>query len=529
MPCENHKYLVIGKNSQIVKSLDLSEDFHIVSHTEVKNLSLEKYQKIYIFSWGKNTHFIDEILILVNVEKIVFISTIASLIPLNHRKLYSYPMQKSIYEKRILFGGGTVVRLGIFEQNVKYSGYYPITSVGHIQNFLKSACHPENACKEYNLIEFNYVEKSHPVKVWNITILDMLLNMPMFYFLVSAILRALNLGIFGYTYLVCFHIFSKKLNIGSGVVGTHHFKQIHAKSFFSDIELQNNGFESTLVGRKDNGLKKFWHGVKIVSDKENAKYIKSVPVINNRLSSPALYLHFLKFEETQDNLIQVTSLDKDGNHVKQYCDKLNLAIGALSHAKIISKLIQSEIFLNDHTLIIAKTADTSLDHDTIHIGKLLLLRKKVHFCEINKQRVMIEMRPSAGEKFTSRDYINTTHVILKKLIKRMDVHSFNQAFYNKFGIGLNFQKFEIVFQVENKNCITVFPNGDVVKNAILPDGLLNAVVSQYPQLFNYEKFEAQHLYWVSSEICKNKYGNVKFFGSPMEKDPGASHHTGFQL
>ena len=58
--CRINKFkmkLIIGKNSRIVKSLNLKKKFFkIISHTELGQVNFKKYTEIYLFSWAKKNN-----------------------------------------------------------------------------------------------------------------------------------------------------------------------------------------------------------------------------------------------------------------------------------------------------------------------------------------------------------------------------------------------------------------------------------------------------------------------------------------
>ena len=94
------KSLIIGKNSRIIRSIEKQlADFDLVSHTELDQVDLKVYHKIYLFSWSHNS-FSENLSVIkkLNLQKVCFISTIAVLSLLRRPQWASYPNHKAQIE-----------------------------------------------------------------------------------------------------------------------------------------------------------------------------------------------------------------------------------------------------------------------------------------------------------------------------------------------------------------------------------------------------------------------------------------------
>ena len=113
-----NEVLIIGKNSKIVKSLNVPNAV-MISHEQIDSFSFDEYSEIFLFSWS--TYSLEQNLDLINKlpsSKIVFISSVAVFATFLKQQWNNYPNWKLVCERHVLSRGGKVVRFGIFDEEL---------------------------------------------------------------------------------------------------------------------------------------------------------------------------------------------------------------------------------------------------------------------------------------------------------------------------------------------------------------------------------------------------------------------------
>ena len=258
--------LIIGKNSKIVKSLGNIENFSYISHEQVDDCQLSKYDKIFIFSHSPKSEEYINFLNKLPITKVIFISTTAVLANFFRKQPFLYPKTKEIYEKFILENGGKVVRLGIFDDSwVPLGLRYPKTTTDQLISFIKQ----ENFKKVENLYDLKRKDGKY-----NKNILDKLEDIDLFYLIIASIKKLLKIYPYGYN-RDSLKAFNGNWLVGNGALGNQFYKD-NAKNIdyvlVSNEEnkiLRDNGFQESYIGKTPNGLRDLWHSVKIIQKDTN--------------------------------------------------------------------------------------------------------------------------------------------------------------------------------------------------------------------------------------------------------------------
>ena len=96
----------------------MSDDFEIVSHVEIKGMNFDEFDEIFLFSWTNSLSKMREILSLMPVHKIIFISTLAVYANFIFFQFSRYPKNKLRIEDFVLENGGKVMRFGFFSRDI---------------------------------------------------------------------------------------------------------------------------------------------------------------------------------------------------------------------------------------------------------------------------------------------------------------------------------------------------------------------------------------------------------------------------
>ena len=153
---------------------------------------------------------------------------------------------------------------------------------------------------------------------------------------------------------------------------------------------------------------------------------------------------------------------------------------------------------------------------------------------------MIEFRPDVllkkNSNYSNFFYAQSIGGIFLKLIKNLSLSRINEAFYNKFGIGIKTKKLNIFMQIKNSNCIK-YEKGEFIRSRI--DLIkINQILEQirkeiigFKKIENIELGDAQHTMGganlLDDEIIKDllSKNRLKIYGSPSNFDLTSTHHT----
>jgi hypothetical protein len=125
--------LIIDDNSKIVTSIrKYLIGFEFINISEVNLITnLQNFEYIFIFYWSRSEYDKNiELIEKIDPNKIVFVSSTLVFSLLIRKQYDEYPNNKYKIEKLVLQNGGSILRLGIYENTLKYNiiGYYQKTT-----------------------------------------------------------------------------------------------------------------------------------------------------------------------------------------------------------------------------------------------------------------------------------------------------------------------------------------------------------------------------------------------------------------
>jgi hypothetical protein len=538
------KNLIIGKNSKIVAKIRHKlVNYDFISNTEILDVDFNKYKYIYLFSWdhSSNDNNLKNIATIPS-NKIIFISTIAVLSLQKRGQWQNYPNNKKIIENHVIEKKGTILRLGVFDNdNLKnYFGNVPITTYEMLIDFLNSSKDTKESI--INLIDIKKSQLSIKSFFWKkfYNLSFFLPSKVFFQIFFSGIPKIFNFKSYGYS-ADCSEYCFTNVQIGYGVFGSR-IKKIkidkYISSFKNDITKNTNGFNGTIIGYKDNGLSKFWHGVKIKNDK------KKTPLFIKRSSSPknTFKLHVKKISYDFNNF-KITCENKYKKNIFIYSTNIILSAGTFENIKLLSNLskIKNTTFSDHEQGLVGKILlKNAIDQNLIKSFWFFIFNKKVIRYHVLGYQLMIEFRPDVllkkNSNYSNFFYAQSIGGIFLKLIKSLSLSRINEAFYNKFGIGIKTKKLNIFMQIKNSNCIK-YENGEFIRSRI--DLIkINQILEQIrkkiiglKKIENIELCDAQHTVGganlLDDEIIKDllSKNRLKIYGSPSNFDLTSTHHT----
>lgn len=543
------KKCIIGKNSNLIQNIisDLSE-FDLFSHKDILDINFEKYSHVYLFSWSHSSQKENFKLIeIIPSEKLIFISSVAVYANAIRTQWNKYPRTKLEIEKLVLSKGGSIVRFGVCDENLllKHTGLIPFTSAKSILDFLNSES-PSKITNLFSLTDGLLNPNSFLAKFSTLlnTILDFLPSKIIFQAPLELLIKLSGSPNYGYTNN-CQRFFGSSLQIGYGVLGSNYWKlnmsikrDILLVSPKNDKFLNDNGFRGLRIGKKYTGLSKFWHGVSIVSDQGFNK--KNVPLLVKRPKLPKNALlgeaKNFKFSNGVFRVLIECPID----HLEIMCPNLVLAAGAIENCKIINASSKKDISLTDHEIGFIGTVDCKEIVEKKYLKKLgfLLIGRRVFSYDKN-QVFMLDFRPLSIKTINSKEnvYNDSASGILTKIIRRLTFGQINEAFFNKFGVGISTKKLAVFMQLEIKDCISLFPNGNLERKRAKPD-LLTKVIKKVKEEFmsfssidNLFLFDGIHVFG-GKELLEDKMikdllnsNKLKILGSPIDAELGPFHQT----
>jgi len=459
--------LIIGKNSWVVGNLKATlKDFDFISHSDIGSLNLNKYKWIFLFSWS-NVSLEDNLKIVESIpkKKLIFVSTLAVHSITVRTQWNQYVLNKKIVEDYLLKNNNSsILRLGIFT-NLKedHYGLIPYTSFSKLASLLNNwSANKDRIIECFEIFDTkNKTDKIVDVSNYLSGYFNKILIIRKFieYF----IKHFLNSPRYGYT-ADLLSLFHESLQIGFGALGQSYYKKNKSSMIVvsnkKDKFLINDGFRNTILGFKNNGLAKYWHGVFL--EIKGSDINKKVPFFVNRGKVPlnAIKNHVEKVT-FDDNFFKISLENKI--HIKYlYAKKLILSCGAIQNIQILSEIfsLKNKFFFSDqewHIFGKISSAEALKNKFLTKIGpfvtrkKLLLIKNKKYF------PALLEFRPmlSSKDNYNINFFNDTSYNIFLRLITKFSLNNMNQAFFNKIGIGLCTRDILIIGQVEAKNSIII--------------------------------------------------------------------------
>lgn len=467
-----NRILIIGANSSVVKKLDLGPIADAVSHSDISTINLCDYSYIYLFSWSSSDNNININLInSIPADKIVFVSTIAVFANQYRKQWAKYPTFKQICEDIVLEKGGRVLRLASVDESSinNLQSDYAHTSLSSLQNFLITHKWLDKN-RVVNLftinIQKNNANKLHFLlsKINYILPNYALIQLP--FILLSKLFRSCN---YGYTY-DCHRYIANEIMIGYGALGSAYDKSHSNKfrrfiiSFLPNKFLNFNGFKSSIIGKKGIGLAAYWHGV-LTEQITGTNHVRKDVLFRVKRPYPDRnrleYLDVISIKYC-GSWWAIQSITKDGGIYHHFANRIILAAGPLENIRLLSGIKNLSCSLDDDENAFIGFASLEKCLDLGLVKKFGFFIKNAHGLRM-REDFFIEVRPSLTRKEYSAEnngifYTNTTFQIIVKLLKRLSLRKFNEAFFNKFGIGFPTNELSIFCQALKKNAISISCN-----------------------------------------------------------------------
>ncbi len=444
--------LIIGKNSKLVKSIEIDDDYKLVSHQDLESFDYSGFSQIYLFSHTTNQKEYLKMLSKIPMQKTIFISTSSVFSNLFRLQPFSYPSSKLNYENYVLKNGGKVCRLGIFNDEWVPAGLrYPKTKITEVKDFMRINSHQRIT----NL--FRIVKKSGTYKK---SILDNFEDFNSLYFLFAAIKKLLSYKLYGYN-RDTLKAFNGKWLVGNGALGNMCYRDYGSRLDFvvstksKDTVLKDSGFKDTYIGKTKYGLGNLWHGVRI--KEKDGKFYKDVPLFISRAKvkrNKIIYKEVCSIKK-----ISGDNLEINFGYLQAFPEKVILASGPIENSRVLTTNADITWNGSDHEVYFYGQCLTS---EAVKKGFLnsfgpIIWRSNVL---TNKSDLLIDFRPGyknlakaldSGSFFTN----NKKLAIIYRVLSRFDFERFNEAIFNKFGLALYTKKASIFFQRVVKDCITI--------------------------------------------------------------------------
>ena len=543
------KKCIIGKNSNLIQNVinELSE-FDLFSHKDILDINFDNYSYVYLFSWSHSLQKENFKLIeIIPSEKLIFISSVAVYANAIRTQWNKYPRTKLEIEKLVLSKGGSIVRFGVCDENLllKHTGLIPFTSSKSILDFLNSES-PSKITNLFSLTDGLLNPNSFLAKFSTLlnTILDFLPSKIIFQAPLELLIKLSGSPNYGYTNN-CQRFFGSSLQIGYGVLGSNYWKlnmsikrDILLVSPKNDKFLNDNGFRGLRIGKKYTGLSKFWHGVSIVSDQGFNK--KNVPLLVKRPKLPKnALLGEAKNFKFSNGVFRVL-IDCPIDHLEIMCPNLVLAAGAIENCKIINASSKKDISLTDHEIGFIGTVDCEEIVEKKYFKKLgfLLIGRRV-FSHDKNQVFMLDFRPLSTKTVNSKEniYNNSASGITTRIIRRFSFEQINEAFFNKFGLGISTEKLAVFMQLEVKDCISLYSNGNLERKRVNDEQLTKVIKVVKEEFTSFSSTDDLFLYdgihvFGGKELLEDiliqdliNAEKLTILGSPTESELGPFHQT----
>lgn len=543
-------YCIVGKNSKIVKSILPSlENFEFISHRDIEEIDINKFQKFFIFSWSRKLQYDNEKLLKkIPISKVVFISTVAVFSFVVRQQWNRYPINKLKIENDILVAGGSVIRIGVWgDQDLsRYFGLVPYTSKAKLLFSIKEALQYDNGVfNSYDPIEGGISSHCLPARFAKLFHkLSLVFPAKKIFQIPFQILGKLTLTNYnGYSADVQ-SLFQEKIQIGYGVFGSAYAKIYKPDNIFisakDDILINSDGFKGFRIGKKFEGLAKFWHGVSII--KEKHFFVKKVPFFNYRKKAPFFCIKAditeVRPSKNIDYFIVKVCSSKIFN-CEIFTKKICLAAGIIENSKIIN-LNKIDLKFSDHEVGNIGTVDTNEIISKKYLKRFgpIIYGRGVMMDHESKPPFLLDFRPSIHKVKNSENIYNqSTKRILFKLISRLNYSEINEAFFNKFGVAFYTKKLNVIIQTLSKNCITLTDNSKLIRERLDNEVFLKLKLSIKEKLSSFcpilkiDMYDGIHttgnnellkVDWVLNSV---KTGSLIILGFDPKYELNAFHHS----
>lgn len=508
--------LLIGKHSSLYRQIkNHLADFHIIEKSHKELSEIEKGNNIIVFSFDTrsfeaNRKMLD-FLLGKNPKKLIYISTTA-VYSNNYTTGYAYPtIKKQIENYLIQFDNAHIIRVGMAEKffdQSKFNGTIKYSSLKLIAETIQMVLTEKSSVKIIEAWVTQTIKNSNLFRRTinnSLNLLKYILKTKFHYTRpIDLILKVLGEQNYGYTYLSNqFNVHSKYTIVGGGMAALgaleaieekeelEKTRLIHAKT--SDIKYSESGSpKKSIESLSNGGNSNLWHSViSIFSYQENITQASNVffnklfpnSARTNQLESfsfiPFFPIRPLKkilrrrkrLKELVDDTILYVEKDKFDNiliHGKKssYSTRnLFLCTGSISSLKLLS---------DSNIINIKKT--TLSEHLVGYFGQFQgplgtkqIKRtreghfKKFHEIKLDNRSLYVTLRP-ANFAFKNIDKANefrnffgrNSKSIVKSLVTKFNLGLILEAFYNKFGLELNFSgTYNIVGHIESKNTVHI--------------------------------------------------------------------------
>jgi len=558
------KNLIIGKNSKLVKEIQnkLDENFEFISHIEINNINFSNYSRIYLFSWPKNNfeHFFNEIK-SIPPHKLIFISTSAVLANQFRNQWNAYPIQKAVFENRLISSGSKIIRIGITNQDhLKYfSGYIPFTSISNIVSIIQNLHNYSDSI--IDAFDIRCGTASTLIKLisnvlWLIS--RALPSTRLIQSTIQGIAKYTGLKNYGYT-ADSNYFFHDIIQIGYGALGRCNLPSLNGMDYLiitskkKDVILNSNGFIKTRIGRSTIGLARLWHGVSLRINKDGKNFKKNVPIFIDR-SAPPFFRHVSHHVEKIENHMNHWRIITTNSNAKEkifFCNKLVLAAGPLINIDLLQNITKKSTSLSDHE--ISMVGQLSLNDSlrfglTKRTGPFLTPGTIINESTIDGINFIMEARPYVAQKHSSNQhensafYLDSSKNIFSKLLKDFSFSRVNEAFFNKFGLSIPTNTCSIFVQALVSNCIRLQASDAPLIERLYRHRLdstewikiqqkIKEIIPEFRPDHSISSIDAQHILG-GKELCNdllistlNEQGRLTILGSPTKMALTPKHHT----
>lgn len=504
-------HLIIGKNSKIVETVsNLLPGFKFLSHRDLTGANLADYGKIFVFSWSHaNQDDNIKLLDLLDPAKVVFISTIAVLACARRAQWARYPNWKLACEKRVLEGGGKVIRIGIWDlsQLDDLPGQVPVTTPEALVAAMHNAVDaPERVFWPIELRSGGLGGRRKELSAWLNGVALMLPAKKLVQLPLAFVIKTFISKDYGYTH-DCLAFFDKRVIVGFGAVGSKVSNALAKKDLAHSVVmsgdenllLNRDGFCSMRIGQFREGLSKLWHGVWI-SDHDSEYPRKNVPLNVSRPRAPRSTL--LARVEGVDLGEPLHSLKMSSDTVPEtrfFAEKVHLAAGVINNVKILQPNFPINARFSDHE--IGELGDVKTC-ELVELGLVsrrlgVVWGRKVMQGQHEGTSYLVDFRPKGPNTIgfdAENIYNNRTDQILLKLFKSLSFRMINQALFNKYGISLDVGRFSAVVQAEAPNMITLSKDGSLSRNR-LPAKVFEAISDEVARRFSsFDRLDAMRTF-----------------------------------
>lgn len=536
--------LIVGKNSSIINEIQhLLKNYEFCSHSKISRYKSSDFDNVIIFSWS-NENIDDNYKIIEHFKgsNLVFISS-TSIFSLMKRKQWNkYPNWKKEIEDYVIKNNGRAIRIGVWDkENIKGTyGYLPYTSNERLTYELNNINEYKGKiidCFEIVEGELSLFKKYFASSLNKLTFL--LPTIFIFQAPIELLLKLLGIKSYGYTN-DSNSFFKKTIMIGRGCLGGEFLKynnvDLNLVSFKKDITLSKKGFVDTILGFKNNGLAKYWHGVYIKKTNGNLK--KIVPLFVERGTSYKSKTNFhatkLNLNKNFNQVCGVTQANKDFCY---YSKELILAAGPIENTRLLKDYWNNEVFFDDHELIAigSISLNCALQSSLVKVFGPFILNGSLLSENVGVERFLIDPRPFNHMKIEDNIYADTTSNIIKKVFFRFSFDSLNEAFFNKFGIAFKTKRIILTLQIVSSDCIKL--KKDSIERLRIDESRLNQIRSFLSQKFisflpsESTSFDGQHIIGGRSVLNNTELSEMlstnklKILGSPSSKRLNEFHHT----